>query len=64
MTDTAEKALPCPFCGSDAIISNEWSVGEDLAEKLGADEFSEVWAYECTKCLGSAPIVSWNRRAG
>ena len=56
------ETLPCPFCGSTNLTSNEWSVDEDHASKFGADEFSEIWAMECMDCLGSAPLVSWNRR--
>ncbi len=54
------ELLPCPFCGSKNLTSNEWCVDDD---RFGADEFGEIAAVECADCLGSAPLVSWNRRA-
>ncbi len=63
MTEAEYKlALPCPFCGSENIIGNEWVVDDDHAGKFGADEFSEVWAFECSDCLAGAPTLSWNTR--
>lgn len=59
---THPKALPCPGCGSENITSNEWSVDEDHAAQFGADEFSEIWAFECSDCLFAAPIQSWQTR--
>lgn len=61
--ETTPEALACPFCGCKELFSNEWQVGDEHAEKLGADEFGEVWAWECKECLGSAPMASWNKRA-
>jgi hypothetical protein len=59
---THPKAISCPGCGSENITSNEWSVDEDNAAKFGADEFSEIWAFECMDCLFAAPVESWQRR--
>lgn len=56
------KAMPCPFCGSENIVGNEWTVDDDHAKQFDADEFSTVWAFECSDCLGAAPLVSWNKR--
>ncbi len=58
----SHKALPCPFCGSQNIVGNEWTVDDDHAQQFDADEFSTVWAFECSDCLGAAPMVSWNTR--
>ena len=57
------RALPCPCCGGDDIASNEWAVDEDHANQFDADEYGEIWAFECSTCLASAPIQSWNQRA-
>lgn len=56
------KALPCPLCGGENITSNEWQMDEDNANKFGADEWGEIWAFECMDCLAAAPIQSWNNR--
>lgn len=56
------KALPCPICGGENIASNEWTVDDDNAKKFDADEFSEIWAFECMDCLCAAPIKTWNTR--
>jgi len=55
-------ALPCPLCGSTNITSNEWSVDGEHAKQFSADEFSEIWAYECNDCLAAAPVQSWQKR--
>ena len=52
--------VPCPFCGSKNLTANEWCVDDN---RFGADEFGEIAAVECADCLGSAPLVSWGRRA-
>lgn len=62
MTDLPAKALPCPMCGSENIVSNEWTVDGEHAEKFGADEHSEIWAFECQDCLCSAPVETWQNR--
>lgn len=61
--DTTPEALACPFCGCTELHSNEWVIGEEDAKRIGADtDLGEVWAWECSNCLGSAPMVSWNKR--
>lgn len=60
--EVTPRALPCPFCGSQNIAGIEWTVDDDQAKQFDADEFSTVWAFECSDCLGAAPMVSWNKR--
>jgi len=58
MTATAQKpsplsnARPCPFCGGQSLQVTPWW-----------DDSGEYDAIECQGCLGSAPAVTWNRRA-
>lgn len=54
--------LPCPLCGSDNIVGNTWAVGDEDAEKFGAEVYGEIWAFECSDCLCAAPVQSWNKR--
>jgi len=53
---------PCPLCGSTNIIGNEWAVDGEHAKQFDADDFGEIWAYECSDCLASAPVQSWQKR--
>lgn len=68
MTETAARYAPtpkpCPFCGCTDLVSNEWAIGDEDAQRIGValDDFGECWAWECTNCLGSAPMASWDKR--
>jgi ribosomal protein L37AE/L43A len=54
MTEAEQQTgLPCPFCGSDELLSGSWYIDD-----------GEVDAWECSKCFAGAPKSAWNTRHG
>ena len=58
-----ENLKPCPFCGGEIAIEEEW-----------ADSFSSFFTFQCDECgmyvthqycvSETEAIEAWNRRAG
>ena len=49
---TPPELAHCPFCGSNNLTINLWSMDD-----------GEIDAAECNDCCAGAPLSAWNMRA-